>query len=94
MTMQEKLDLVDQYVNDPEMIKQYPNLNNREAASLSIVVRSLGFLEDADLRRTYAGKKKFKYRHPNTNEVFYYTKRSVYKKDGVTLVPEYEFEDD
>ena len=38
--------------------------------------------EDATLKT----EAKYKYRNPNTNEIYYYNRQGIYKKDGQTLV--------
>ena len=74
-------------MSDEVMLKEYPSSEQRSAICYSQATEGMTNLQAADFIFSY-GKNKFKYRHPNTNEYFYYSKRGVYKKDNITLILE------
>lgn len=78
-------------MGDEVMKKEYPNMDQRAAICMSRATEDMSHIEAADFMLSY-GKKKFKYKNPKTNEYYFFDRRGIYKKDGVTLVP--EFEDD
>lgn len=79
-------------MGDETMKKEFPDQKQRTAICMSKAMNGLNHIEAADFALTYA-KKGFKYRNPKTNEYFFYDRKGVYKKDGVTLVPDFEPED-
>lgn len=72
------------------MNKEYPD--NKQRVAICISQANLSHLEAADMALTYS-KKKFKYKNPKTNEFYFYDRKGVYKKDGVTLIPDDSEED-
>jgi hypothetical protein len=80
-------------MGDEVMQKEYPDMDQRSAICMSKAIEGASNIEAADFMLAQS-KKKFKYRNPKTNEFFYFDRRGIYKKDGVTLVPSFEDEDD
>ena len=80
-------------MSDEVMKKEFPDQDRRTAVCMSKAIEDLSPVEALDFSATY-GKKKFKYRNPKTNEYFYYDRRGIYKKDGITLVPDFDEDDE
>jgi hypothetical protein len=89
---EDKNDFMQRCMSDEVMKKEFPDQERRTAVCMSKAIEGLDRLEALDFTSTY-GKKKFKYRNPKTNEFFYFDRRGVYKKDGITLVPDFDEED-
>jgi hypothetical protein len=90
---EDKNDFMQRCMGDEVMKKEYPDQDQRTAICMSKAIDGLSQVEALDFCATY-GKKKFKYRNPKTNEYFYYDRRGIYKKDGITLVPDFDEDDE
>lgn len=85
-------DFMQRCMGDETMKKEFPGQEQRVAVCMSKAIEGLDHIEAADFAMTY-GKTKYKYRNPKTNEYFFYDRKGIYKKDGTTLVPDFEEED-
>lgn len=85
-------DFMSRCMDNETMKKEFPDQKQRVAVCMSKATDGLSHVEAADFMLTY-GKSKFKYKNPRTNEYFFYDRKGVYKKDGVTLIPDFDQED-
>jgi hypothetical protein len=79
-------------MGDEVMKKEFPTSEQRVAVCMSKAIEGMSHIEAADFTSTY-GKRKYKYKNPNTNEYYFYSRKGIYKKDGITLVPDFDEED-
>lgn len=88
---EDKNDYMQRCMGSEVMKKEFPE--NAQRVAVCISQAELSHIEAADMALTYA-KKKFKYKNPKTNEYFFYDRKGVYKKDGITLIPDFDSEED
>lgn len=79
-------------MGDETMKTEFPSQKQRVAVCMSKAVEGMNRVEATDFAISY-GKKKYKYKNPNTNEYYFYSRKGIYKKDGITLVPDFDEED-
>ncbi len=84
-----EVDLMEQLMNDKQIAKDYPNLKERTAICISEVAKRLNIINAADFCFTFS-RKNYRYIHPLTNEVFYFNRKGFHKKDGITLLPDFD----
>lgn len=79
-------------MSDDTMNSEYPDQSQRSAICSSRAIEHLGVIEAADFLmgcKSESDKKEeasFRYEHPKTGEIYNYSRKGIYKKDGVFLI--------
>ncbi len=80
-------------MGDSNMNKEYPDQSQRAAVCMSKAADGLSLIEAVDLQSRYNTEKEtkagYKYKDPQTGEIFEFERKGVYTKNGRTLIPAY-----